>query len=186
MKIAIGTDNPVKIRAVRNVLRRVYPEAQVVSLKVLSHIARQPKGDRQTRRGAANRAHAVRLATRADWGVGIEAGIVENEFGMMTCAWCVIEDKAGRIGVGGSTNMLLPGEVAERIRNGAELGQAMDELTGIRNVKRKMGAIGVFTRGLSDRQRAYEFIVKLAVARFLWKSKYKSNRSRTARGTRAG
>lgn len=178
MKIAIGTDNPVKIRAVRNVLRKVYPEAQVVSLKVLSRIARQPKGDRQTRRGAANRAHAARLAAKADWGVGIEAGIVESEFGMMTCAWCVIQDRAGRVGVGGSTNMLLPDQVADRIRKGAELGEAMDEFAGIRDVKRKMGAIGVLTRGLSDRQRAYEFVVKLAVAKFLWKDKYRSGDSR--------
>ncbi len=173
MKIAIGTDNPLKYRALRNVVRKVYPNAEVVSLKVPTRMPSQPKGDRQTRRGAATRAHAARLATKADWGVGIEAGIVENEFGMMTCAWCVIEDKAGRVGIGGSTNMLLPDQVAERIKKGAELGEAMDEFARIRNVKRKMGAIGVLTRGLSDRRRAYEFIVKLAMARFLWKGKYK-------------
>ncbi len=173
MKIAVGTDNPVKYRAVRNVMRRLFPGAQVISLQVPSGLPEQPIGDEETRRGAANRAHAARLAAHADWGVGIEGGVVENEFGMMTCAWCAIEDRSGRVGVGGSTNMLLPDEVAECVRAGGELGQAMDEFAKITNVRRKMGAIGVMTKGLTDRQRAYEFIVKMAVVKFLWKEKYK-------------
>lgn len=172
MRIAIGTDNPLKYQAAHNVLRKLYPEAEFVALKVATRMPRQPKGDRQTRRGAANRAHAVRLAAHADWGVGIEAGVIETEFGMMTCAWCAIEDRGGRVGIGGSTNMLLPDEIAQRIRDGAELGPAMDEFTHIQDVKRKMGAIGIFTRGLTDRRRSYELIVKLAVARFLWRRKY--------------
>ena len=48
----------------------------------------------------------------------------------------------------------------------------MDAFANIRGVKRKMGTIGVLTKGLSNRQRAYEYILKLAVARFLWKGKY--------------
>ncbi len=172
MKIAVGTDNPVKYRAVRNVMRRLFPQAQVVSLKVPSGLPEQPWGDEETRRGAANRAHAARLAARADWGVGIEGGVVETEFGMMTCAWCAIEDRSGRVGVGGSTNMLLPEEVVARVRAGEELGHAMDEFAKIRDVRRKMGAIGVMTKGLTDRQRAYEFIAKMAVVKFLWKDKF--------------
>lgn len=176
MKIAVGTDNPVKVRAVRNVMRRVFPDAQVVSLKVPSGMPGQPKGDAQTRRGAVNRAHAARAATKADWGVGVEGGVIETEWGMMTCAWCAIEDRSGRVGVGGSTNMLLPDEVVARIRAGKELGPIMDDFTGIRNVKRKMGAIGVLTKGLSDRRRAYEFIIIMALVRFFWKDKYRRTR----------
>jgi inosine/xanthosine triphosphatase len=172
MKIAIGSTNPVKIRAVRNIVWKIYPHAEIVALDVPSGVPEQPRGDKQTRRGAVNRARAVRKAARADWGVGLEAGIVENEFGVMTCAWCAIVDRAGRVGIGGSTNMLLPDEVAARVKAGAELGDAMDAFANIRDVKRKMGAIGVLTRGLSSRQRAYEYILTLAVVRFLWKGKY--------------
>ena len=172
MKIAIGSTNPVKVRAVRNVLRKIYPRAEFVSLDVASGVPVQPRGDRQTRRGAANRARAARERARADWGVGLEGGIVENEYGTMTCAWCAIADRAGRVGIGGSTNMLLPVQVARRVQRGDELGDAMDAFANIRGVKRKMGAIGVLTKGLSNRQRSYEYIVKLAVARFLWKGQY--------------
>ncbi len=172
MKIAVGTDNPVKYRAVRNVMRRLYPRAQVIPLRVPTGLPEQPWGDEETRRGAKNRAQAARLAAKADWGIGIEGGVVESEFGLMTCAWCAIVDRSGRVGIGGSTNMLLPEEVADGVRAGEELGRAMDEFAGIRDVRRKMGAIGVMTKGLTDRQRAYEFIVKMAVVKFLWKDKY--------------
>ena len=178
MKIAIGSTNPTKIRAARKILRKLYPYANFIARDVPSGVPGQPRGDKQTRRGAVNRARAVQKSADADLGVGLEAGIVETEFGVMTCAWVALVDRAGRVGIGGSTNMLLPDEVAKRLRAGAELGEAMDEFANIDNVKRKMGAIGVLTRGLSNRQKAYEEIVKLAVVRFLWKEKYGKSKTR--------
>ena len=170
--IAVGSTNPVKIRAVKNIARKISPHAQIIALEVPSGVPAQPRGDKQTQRGAINRARAARRAAKADWGVGLEAGIVVNEFGTMTCAWVAIVDRTGRIGIGGSTNLLLPRQIASRLKRGVELGDAMDEFAKIRGVKRKMGAIGVLTRGLFDRQKSYEFIFALAAARFLWKEKY--------------
>ena len=171
MKIAIGSHNPVKVRAVENVLRLVHPQAEFIALEVPSGVAAQPLGDAETRRGALNRARAVREAAGADWGVGLEGGIVATEMGTMTTAWCVIADGEGRIGVGGGANMLLPEPVAERIDQGLELGEAMDEWAGLSDVKRGPGAIGILTRGLVDRQGAYEYIVKLSLARFFWEER---------------
>lgn len=172
MKIAIGSTNPVKVRAVKNIARKIFPGAKFVSLEVASGVPAQPRGDKQTQRGAINRARAARKIADADWGVGLEAGIIENEFGTMTCAWVAIVDRRGRVGIGGSTNLLLPRQVAARLKRGVELGDAMDEFAKIRGVKRKMGAIGVLTKGLFDRRQAYEFLVALAAAKFLWKEKY--------------
>ncbi len=169
MQIAIGSTNPVKVRAVKKIARKIFPHAEIVALKVPSGVPGQPRGDKQTQRGAINRARAARRAANADWGVGLEGGIIENEFGTMTCAWAAIVDRRGRIGIGGSTNMLLPKQVAARVKRGDELGDAMDAYANIRGVKRKMGAIGVLTKGLSNRQRAYEFIFALAMVRFLWR-----------------
>jgi inosine/xanthosine triphosphatase len=173
MKIAIGSTNPTKVRAAKKILRKVYPRAEFVAIEVKSGVPSQPRGDKQTRRGAVNRARAARQTAHADLGIGLEAGIIETEYGVMTCAWVAIVDRAGRIGIGGSTNMLLPDPVVQRLRHGAELGEAMDEFANIVDVKRKMGAIGVLTRGLSNRQRAYEEIVKLAIVRFLWQAQYR-------------
>jgi inosine/xanthosine triphosphatase len=168
MRIAIGSTNPVKIRAVEKVLRPLYAEVEFTSQEVPSGVPVQPIGNEETRRGALNRARAVLEATGADWGVGLEGGIIQTELGVMTTAWCVIVDLAGRTGVGGAANMLLPEAVVTRVLGGVELGEAMDEYASVDDVKRKMGAIGILTRGLIDRQGAYEYIVKLALARFLW------------------
>ncbi len=169
MLVAIGSTNPVKVRAVENVLRQVFDDVEFVAREVPSGIAAQPVGNEETRRGALNRARAVREVAEADWGIGLEGGIIQSEMGTMTTAWCVIVDRSGSLGVGGASNMLLPEAVAARVLGGMELGEAMDEYASIQDVKHKMGAIGILTKGLIDRQQAYEVIVKFALAPFLWK-----------------
>ncbi|MGB8647359.1 MAG: inosine/xanthosine triphosphatase [Anaerolineae bacterium] len=171
MKIAVGSTNPVKVGAVENVLRQVYPDAEFITLQVPSGISAQPIGDQETRQGALNRAQAARQVTGADWGAGLEGGVIHTEMGTMTTAWCVLVDGEGRVGVGGGANMLLPEPVVARVVSGVELGEAMDEYAGVEDVKRGPGAIGILTRGLVDRQGAYEYIVKLALARFFWEEK---------------
>jgi inosine/xanthosine triphosphatase len=168
VRIAIGSTNPTKTRAVENVVRVLYPDAEFLTREVPSGVSAQPVGDEETRQGALNRARAVLDLTGADWGFGLEGGIVETEFGVMTNAWCVIVARDGRVGVGGSANMLLPDSIARRVlQDGHELGEAMDEYANTQDVKRGKGAIGILTRGLLDRQGAYEYIVKLALARLL-------------------
>lgn len=172
MNIAIGSTNPTKTRAVENVLRVLHSDLQIVTLEVPTGISAQPVGDQETRRGAFNRAQAVLALTDAEWGFGLEGGVVETEFGLMTNAWCVVVARDGRVGVGGSANMLLPDAIAQRVmQDGLELGEAMDEYANTQDVKRGKGAIGILTRGLLDRQGAYEYIVKLALARLVWEDR---------------
>jgi inosine/xanthosine triphosphatase len=166
-RVAVGSRNPVKVGAVRTVLATVAPEAEVVGVEVSSGVADQPWGDEETIRGARARAVAARLALDADLGVGIEGGVVEMPWGLRCCAWAVVADRGGVIGTGGSLAMPLPPAVAARIRDGAELGEAMDALTGRRETKTREGAVGILTAGLIDRQRAYEMLVTYALAPLL-------------------
>ena len=166
MRIAIGSTNIIKRKAVKAVLGPLYPEAEFVSVKVASGVPAQPIGDTQTRTGALNRARAALRQAEATFGVGLEGGVQETEFGMMTTAWCVILSADGRLGVGGNACVLLPEAVAERVRGGEELGAAMDWLTQRRDTKHQNGAIGILTANLETRQSAYEVIVRLALAPF--------------------
>jgi inosine/xanthosine triphosphatase len=166
-RVAVGSTNPVKIGAVRAVLGPLVPHANIEGVAVASSVPDQPFGDEETIRGAVARAKAALAATGADLGVGIEGGVVDDADGMRTCAWAAIVDAVGRSGVGGSLAMALPPRVAEMIRRGMELGHAMDTLVGAHDTKRGAGAVGILTRGLVDRQRAYEILVTYAVARFL-------------------
>jgi non-canonical (house-cleaning) NTP pyrophosphatase len=63
--------------------------------------------------------------------------------------------------------MPLPSAVAELVREGLELGHAMDRYVNERNTKHGKGAVGILTAGLVDRQRAYESLVSYALAPFI-------------------
>lgn len=166
MRIAIGSTNPVKCNATRAVLKPLYPGAEFVSLDVPSGVSPQPWGDVETRTGALNRARAALEQTGAHLGIGLEGGVQDSEFGLMTCAWCVLVDVHGQIGVGGNSCVLLPQPVAEHIRQGGELGEAIDQLVQVHNTRQRNGAIGILTNNLETRQSAYETLIRLALAPF--------------------
>ena len=145
-RVAVGSTNPVKVAAARAVLRRLHPTAEVWGIAVPSGVADQPWGDDETIRGAVARARSARAARDADLGVGIEGGVVAAaDRTMRTCAWAAVVARDGREGVGGSLALQLPDSVTELVRNGMELGHAMDALTGERDVKRGAGAVGVLS-----------------------------------------
>ena len=167
MQIIVGSTNPVKIKAVQVALYNVYPEAEYSGVAVLSGVADQPWNDAETQQGAYNRAQTVLAQTSADLAVGLEGGVVESKFGLMTSAWCVILDRQGNMGVGGNSCTLLPKSVTDYLQQGDELGVAMDKFSGQTNTKHKDGAIGILTDGLVSRQTAYEIIIKMALAPLL-------------------
>src|SRR5690349_18157435 len=166
--IAVGSKNPVKLAAARAVVTRLAPKVVVAAVAVPSGVPDQPFGDEETIRGALARARAARERLDADFGVGLEGGVVEESDGSMrTCAWAAVVSRSGRHGVGGSLAMPLPDSVAQMIRGGMELGHAMDKLTSATNTKHGAGAVGILTAGLVDRQAAYEVLVAYAMSVFL-------------------
>jgi inosine/xanthosine triphosphatase len=172
-RVIVGSTNPVKVSAVRAVLARIGSGAQVEGIAVPSGVRDQPEGDEETIRGATQRARAALERNGADLGIGIEGGVVEEQGHMRTCAWAAVASRDGRIGVGGSLAMSLPDRVAVLVRDGVELGLAMDHITGGHDTKRGTGAVGILTGGLVDRQRAYETLVTYALARFLSPTYYR-------------
>ncbi len=171
-KVVVGSINPVKIAATTAVVRRVYGDGLVERVvvepvAVESGVSHQPWGNEETLRGALNRAHAARRASGATLGVGFEGGLLEVQGRVFTCAWCAVVRDDGVLGIAGGENVLLPSSVAADVRAGAELGPAMDTLTGMHNTKQGGGAIGALTGGWLDRQSAYEHLLTMALARLL-------------------
>jgi inosine/xanthosine triphosphatase len=168
-RVIVGSENPVKLAAVRAVVARCSPEAVVVGVAAESGVPDQPWGDAETRAGAAERARrALASDGRADLGVGIEGGVVrEAGGGVMSCAWAAIVDRAGVVSVGGSLAMPLPPAVVALLDAGVELGHAMDEVAGTTGTKHAGGAVGLLTAGLISRQDAYEHLVTYALSRWL-------------------
>lgn len=162
--IAVGSTNPVKVRAVTEVVRQWDPACMVQGIAVPSGVPDQPWGDAQTIAGARARAQRAREALGADIGVGIEGGVVDDGEAVRTCAWAVAAFADGSTSVGGSLSMPLPPQVIRRLREGTELGHAMDEVCNLTNTKHGAGAVGLLTAGIIDRQKAYEALVAYALA----------------------
>ncbi|TLZ87024.1 MAG: DUF84 family protein, partial [Methanobacteriota archaeon] len=73
LRVRVGTDNPVKVRAVRRVMAGLSLRARVQGVRVRTDVPEQPFGD-EALTGAVNRAKAA-IGT-GDFGMGIEAGLV--------------------------------------------------------------------------------------------------------------
>jgi len=173
VKAAVGSTNPVKIAATTAVLRRVYGEdVSVEPVAVESGVPHQPWGNEETQRGALNRAQAAQRTSGTTLGVGFEGGLLEVQDWVFTCAWCAVVRDDGLVGIAGGENVLLPPSVVADVRAGAELGPAMDVLTGLHNTKQGGGAIGALTGGRLDRQSAYEHLLTMALARLLTPAYY--------------
>jgi inosine/xanthosine triphosphatase len=167
--VAVGSTNPVKLAAARAVLARAFPDATVHGVAVPSGVPDQPWGDDETRRGAVARARGAlaALGVGAVLGIGFEGGVVAEGDTVRTCAWAAVATPEGHVHLGGSLAMPLPPAIAARLRGGQELGLAVDDLLATTGTKHAGGAVGVLTRGLVDRQRAYEVLLTYALAPLL-------------------
>ncbi len=172
MRIAVGSTSESKIRAARVVFGRAFPDAEVEAVPVPSTVRAQPLSDEETIQGAKHRARdASRIAT-ADFGVGIEGGIHEDAHGAWMCVWVAVVDRNGRESLASGIRLQLPEWLARRALAGEEVGTIVDSLVGSTNAHEDLGAIGLLTQGLVDRQAALEQALAAALAPFLSASLY--------------
>ena len=94
--------------------------------------------------------------------MAIEAGFDDG----MTFAWMRITD-GKRDGRARSASLQLPAEAVQRLEQGDELGDVMDELFGTQNIKQAGGAIGLLTQHKLSRSSVYQQALILALIPFL-------------------
>jgi len=174
MKIAVGSTNPVKATAVRQVALQKWPDAEVTAVNVPSGVSEMPMSDAEAISGARNRALAAKTALGADLGIGLEGGVQLADGRLLLCGWVVVVDGNGREGVGGAGRLPLPPIIADRVLAGEELGPVMDDLVAGHNTKQKGGAVGALTAGLVPRADAFALGVAYALAPFVAPEFYES------------
>lgn len=176
MKILVGSENPVKLAAVKEAFEYYYAEVEVVGVKVPSGVPDQPVND-QTLTGAENRALKLKELNEtnnlcADYFAGVEGGIVFNHNKWFAFGGMCVVDREGNKSFGTSAHFEIPREVSERLLNGEELGHVMDDIMQQKNTKQKMGAIGFFTKGIMDRKQLYVPGIIAALVPFNHKEMY--------------
>ena len=178
--IALGSDRAAKIMAVRASVARVaqidsaWSDVNVVARRVETNVPNMPLTDWQLMQGARERALAVRdsLKSRrleADIYVGLEGGFhsvsIEGQWHTFLRGWAYATDgKRDAFGAGPSTT--VPAGIVQRVVEGRELGDVIDDVTGGRDIRSKQGAWGILSRDLVTRSMSFELALIAAFAPF--------------------
>jgi inosine/xanthosine triphosphatase len=167
MKVAVGSTNPVKIQAVNEVFKEVFAkEVEIKSIKVNSEVSTQPFKE-DIIKGSVNRAKKALKLKDADFGVGIESGVMKFGEKRYNLGFVTVVDKKGNIGTGTSGWFECPSSILRELEKGKELGQVISEITGRVDMQRREGAIGIFTKGKVTRKELYKHGVFMALTKFL-------------------
>jgi inosine/xanthosine triphosphatase len=162
MKVAVGSNNPVKVKAVENVFGRLFGNVTVEARKVASGVPLQPFGN-DTVKGVIARAKNAYKSGSYDYGVGIEAELSDVEGFVLDVQFCAIYDAVDGITLGCGSGFEYPPQVISEVLSGREVGEVMSELSGIPDLGKKLGAIGYLSCGLLDRTRLTEQSVLMAL-----------------------
>jgi len=173
-KVYIGSRNPVKIACTERAFLHVFPKDrfQFIGKRVESGVGEQPMNDRETYRGALNRAENLKKSyPDGDYWVGIEGGIEELRETMHAFAWMVVTNPKIS-GEARTATFPLPEKIRGLVKQGVELGHADDLVFKRSNSKQQDGAVGILTGGIIDRAQYYEHALILALIPFLNQSLY--------------
>ena len=168
-KVIIASKNPVKIEATSAGFHRMFKNESFVieGISVPSGVRDQPMSNKETLDGARNRANNAKdQFPNAEYWVGIEGGIHEDDFGMQAFAWIVIQSN-DRSNQAQTAVFYVPEPIAKMVREGVELGEADDQYFGRSNSKQKDGAVGILTNGEIDRKAYYEHAMIMALIPFI-------------------
>ncbi|MCF2908762.1 inosine/xanthosine triphosphatase [Pseudoalteromonas sp. DL2-H2.2] len=167
IKVLVGSKNPVKINAARQIFTQYYPDSdiQCEGLDAPSGVANQPLGEADTLLGAQNRVRYLVDQHTADYYCAMEGGAHQFAYGPATFAFVVISNGQHE-SIGRSANLPLPQRIYDALLAGEELGHVMDRLFNTDNIKQKGGAIGLLTNHLATRESAYTQALLLAMAPF--------------------
>ena len=168
MRVAVGSTNPAKVEGVRRAFIVVFGSVDVVGVSVSTSVGSQPIGLRSVVIGAVERAvNALRLV-QGDFGVGIEAGLVEipgTITGYIDFQACAIVDAQGFVSLGFGPGFEFPPQAVDEVVKGParELEEPMVRLTGVERIGERGGAIKWLSRGAVDREALTEMATVMAL-----------------------
>lgn len=167
LRVAVGTANRLKRDAVADAFAQAFPslKATVRAFDVDSGVPEQPVGD-EAADGAENRAQAALSAWKtAEYGVGVEAGIVHDPGldAKLDVQYCAVVDRRGLVTAGHGGGFAYPDDLLAEILEGATVSEALGPRAGDDRIGSTTGAIGWLTRGAIDRKELTSHGVLMAL-----------------------
>lgn len=187
MKFLVASKNPVKINTVAHAIKDFFPNSTVEGLEVESGVSAQPMSDEETRRGALNRAQAIRKlalekkivqASEDVLCVGLEGGVfhpnfAKNDQELWSTVWVVVIDKNNQSYFSNGARFPVPEFLSKLLLAGEEMGSVLGKHLKDPDLRKKGGMIGFLTNNFTNRTNEYENIAKIAIG--LWYKVYSQN-----------
>jgi inosine/xanthosine triphosphatase len=167
--VHVGSVNPVKVEAVRNIFSKYFSELEIEGSITRTSVPDEPWED-DVKRGAKERAWQV--MQNADIGVGIEAGLFRREDGIYDVQYCAILDKMGRYTFGTGPGFRYPAMIENELMKGMTVGDVFAEKICHEQVGHQGGAIGYLTNGVMVRQELTESAILAAMVPRIKKDLY--------------
>jgi len=189
--VAIGSKNQAKCDAVKMAFGEMFESAMIdfYPVSVESGVDSQPFGIENIVLGAKNRAYRAFIQkfsmdisnNRQNdifLGVGIEAGLVEvigSETGYLDFQFTAIYNKDGNYTIGCGPAFEYPSIITTQVLNGEakEIGDVIERLSGVENIKEKQGAIGFLTHDKYKRADILKYSVISALIPYMNEKLYK-------------
>lgn len=171
MKVIVGSLNPTKIDGVKKAFNQFFDDVIVEGVKVDSGVSNQPFNN-DVVKGAINR--AINSFHDCNFSVGIEAGL----FSLKNTITGYIDFQVAaiyngkRITIGFGPGFEYPPVVVDEVLKGKEVGDIMDEITGIENLGEKTGAIHYLTKGVISRSELARIAVTMALIPWINREMY--------------
>jgi len=168
MRINVATDNPLKLRGVKEAFRELFPGADPIVIRVDGPGPDQPIGE-EVISGAISRARAAISAGEADFGVGIEAGAIRfpGSSRWFAIQGCAIVDRDGRVSLGFGPAFEIPEGISEPILAGEEMRDVIRRVYRLTEKEVSLGLIHHLSSGRIDRAELTRQPVMMALLPWL-------------------
>ncbi len=168
IKINVGTQNNMKIETAKKVFSSIFKDCSVTGVIVSSGTSAQPFNS-ETLKGAITR--AKESIKDADYGIGIEAGLVWNEQlnYYFDVHYTAILDKYGTMTYGQSSGFVYPNELIEILKNESDIYSALEKYTKVKDIGRSEGMAGFFSHNMITRSDLVkQALIMAMIPRLSW------------------
>lgn len=173
-RVAVGSTNPAKVKGTRLAFSHSLGLRTVTikAVKTIPFVGSQPLSLDETVEGAQERAMFALESARPDFGVGVEAGLVELGSGrpgnFLNVQVAAVVDSEGHLSFGCSSGFPIPKRFAEKLQETREeLDRYTHELVGDKKVREEEGIVYHLSKGRLSRVDMTEQCVSMALIPWL-------------------
>jgi inosine/xanthosine triphosphatase len=177
--VAIGSRNRAKVGGVRRIFIRFFQDVEFKELDLTARVKIQPMTLDETVKGARQRAEFSIKKEGADFGVGVEAGIIklaEENKGrgfFLNVQVAAIVDSAHHLSFGLSSGFPIPPSLVTIMEGErAELDRYARELTGAKTIREEHGVVYHLSKRRLSRVEMTEQCVSMALIPWLNKGTF--------------